>query len=64
MNAFIRTSHRWLSVVFMALVVANTVYLILGRQNYLLGMITLVPLILMMISGMWMFVLPYVKRRS
>ena len=64
MNAFVRTSHRWLSIVFMALVVANTVFLVTGHQSYLLGIVTLIPLFLMMVSGLWMFFQPYLRRRG
>ena len=64
MNAFVRTSHRWLSIVFMALVVANTVFLVTGHQSYLLGIVTLIPLFLMMVSGLWLFALPYLRRRA
>lgn len=64
MNAFIRSAHRWLSIVFMALVVANTVFLVLGHQSYVLGIVTLVPLFLMMVSGLWLFALPYIRRRA
>ena len=64
MNAFIRSAHRWLAIVFMALVVANTVFLVLGRQSVVLGVVTLIPLFLMMVSGLWLFALPYVRRRA
>lgn len=63
MNAFVRSSHRWLSVVFMAAVLVNITAQIMGVQAVWIGLLALFPLILMMISGMWLFVLPYVARR-
>ena len=64
MNAFIRTAHRWLAIVFTGLVIANTVGLILGHQSVWLGILTLVPLVLMMVSGLWLFALPHLRRRA
>lgn len=63
MNAFVRSSHRWLSVAFMAAVLVNITAQIMGIQAVWIGLLALFPLILMMISGMWLFVLPYMARR-
>lgn len=63
MKAFVRSSHRWLSVVFMAAVLVNITAQIMGIEAVWIGLLALFPLILMMISGMWLFVLPYVFRR-
>ncbi|MED5549546.1 MAG: hypothetical protein VX529_09320 [Pseudomonadota bacterium] len=62
-SLFIRKSHRWLSIAFTALVLANIVINItgLGGESLALaiGLTTLVPLILLMISGLYLFALPY-----
>ena len=62
-SPFIRKSHRWLSIAFTALVLANIVINItgLGGESLALaiGLTTLVPLILLMISGLYLFALPY-----
>jgi len=66
-SLFIRKSHRWLSIAFTALVLANIVINItgLGGESLALaiGLTTLVPLILLMISGLYLFALPYLGRR-
>ena len=62
-SLFIRKSHRWLSIAFTALVLANIVINITGMGGeslaLVIGLTTLVPLILLMISGLYLFALPY-----
>jgi len=63
-NKWVRQIHRWLSIVFTVTVIANFVALAQGH-----GMpppwITyspLPPLALLMLTGLYMFVLPYATR--
>ncbi|MFN8443104.1 MAG: hypothetical protein U0175_20185 [Caldilineaceae bacterium] len=69
-NKWIRQSHRWLSVVFTLLVlvniVVNVVPLLPASVTLGLGFVTLLPLFLLLFSGLYMFVLPYTvaKRRG
>jgi hypothetical protein len=63
-SSFIRQFHRWVSIVFTVTVIANFVALGTGS-----GMpppwVTyspLLPLALLLFSGLYMFVLPYVAR--
>lgn len=67
-NHWIRQTHRWLSIVFTLTVVANFVALGLGRGQQPPPWITyspLPPLFLLMFTGLYLFVLPYLaKRRS
>ena len=66
-NTWIRQSHRWLSVVFTALVLANIVLNVAPwRQEQLtlwVGLLTLLPLFLLLFTGLYLFLLPYVARR-
>ena len=62
-NAWIRQIHRWLSIVLMAAVAVNIVALVQKVQAVWIGLLALVPLILMMLTGLYLFVLPYVSRR-
>lgn len=66
-SLFIRKSHRWLSIAFTALVLANIAINITGMGGESLalaiGLTTLVPLILLMISGLYLFALPYLGGR-
>lgn len=64
MNAFIRSAHRWLSIVFMFAVAVNVAAVVMKTQEVWIGLLALLPLILMMISGLWLFALPYVARRK
>ena len=68
LSKWVRQAHRWVSVVFVVLVIANIVAIAMGKQEDPPGLLTyspLLPLFLLMFSGMYMFVLPYVaKRRS
>ena len=68
LSKWVRQAHRWVSVVFVVLVIANVVSIAMGKREDPPGLLTyspLLPLFLLMFSGMYMFVLPYVaKRRS
>jgi cellulose synthase/poly-beta-1,6-N-acetylglucosamine synthase-like glycosyltransferase len=64
-NDWVRQLHRWLSIAFATLVVANI--LVMGRGDIALwvGGLTLLPLGLLLLSGLYLFALPYaVKWRS
>ena len=62
MNTWIRQAHRWLSIAFTLAVIANLAALAMGRQEAWIGFLALAPLILLMVSGLYMFVLPYLRR--
>lgn len=63
-NTWLRQAHRWLSIAFTLAVIANLVALAMRRQEAWIGFMALVPLILLMVSGLYMFVRPYLKARS
>jgi hypothetical protein len=66
MNAWIRQTHRWLSIVFTITVIANFVALGLGRGAAPPAWITyspLLPLALLLFSGLYLFALPYFAKR-
>ncbi|HEY8427362.1 MAG TPA: hypothetical protein VIL20_03275 [Sandaracinaceae bacterium] len=62
MSKRIRQIHRWLSVVFTAAVLANLA--VMGREPIALwvGMATLLPLVLLLVTGLYLFVLPYAAK--
>jgi membrane protein CcdC involved in cytochrome C biogenesis len=65
MNKWIRQTHRWVSIAFMATVVLNIVVMSMnpGQQPPSLVVYSpLLPLFLLMLTGMYMFVLPYAVR--
>ena len=64
-NQWIRQSHRWLSIAFTLAVIANFVAMALGQPPALVVYAPLLPLFLLLFSGLYMFVLPYAaKARS
>ena len=62
MNKWIRQIHRWLSIAFTLAVIANLVALAQEEQAELGGLLALFPLILLMLTGLYMFALPYFNR--
>ena len=63
-NAWIRQIHRWLSIAFTLAVIANIVAMMRQEQPIWVGLLALLPLILLMITGLYLFALPYVTKRS
>ena len=63
MNNVIRQAHRWLSIIFTATVIANFVAMAVGTPPAWITYAPLPPLFLMLLSGLYMFFLPYVRRR-
>ena len=61
-NHWIRQAHRWLSIVFTLAVIANLVALFQQKQAVWVGLLALFPLILLMLSGLYLFLLPYAAR--
>lgn len=63
MNKWIRQFHRWLSIIFTLTVIANLIALAMQKQSTWIGLMALFPLILLMITGLYLFALPYLGRR-
>ena len=60
-NKWIRQIHRWLSIIFTATVVANFVAMGLGEPPMWVVYSPLLPLFLLLLTGLYMFVLPYAE---
>lgn len=64
-NYWVRQLHRWVSVAFTLTVIANFVHIAtLGPENPP-GLVTyspLLPLALLLFTGLYLFVLPYRRR--
>ena len=58
----IRQIHRWLAILFTLAVIGNVVALIRQEQAVWIGLVALFPLILLMLTGLYLFVLPYAIR--
>jgi hypothetical protein len=59
---WIRQIHRWLSIIFTLTVVANLVAMGLGKPPMWVVYSPLLPLFLLMFTGLYMFVLPYAAK--
>jgi hypothetical protein len=59
LNASIRQIHRWLSIAFTLAVIVNVAAMVLEKQAVWVGLLALFPLILLMLSGLYLFALPY-----
>ena len=61
-NKWVRQIHRWLSIAFTVTVIANFVALGLKQQISWVTYSPLLPLALLLFTGLYMFVLPYATR--
>jgi len=59
-NNTIRQVHRWLSIIFTLTVAANFGAMALGEPPAWVVYSPLLPLFLLLFSGLYMFALPYV----
>ncbi|GAA2215176.1 hypothetical protein GCM10009850_106430 [Nonomuraea monospora] len=62
-NKWMRQSHRWLSVVFTVTVIGCVVAVSQEQPPMWVFYLPLLPLVLQMITGLFLFVLPYAVRR-
>ena len=62
-NLWIRQAHRWISIAFTLTVIANFVAMAIGEPPPWVVYSPLPPLFLLLFSGLYMFVLPYVANR-
>ncbi len=60
-NKWIRQTHRWVSIAFTVAVIANIVVMSMGQEQppAWVTYSPLLPLALLLFSGLYLFVLPY-----
>lgn len=66
MSNWIRQSHRWISIAFTLTVIANFVVMFARQGQQPPPWVTyspLLPLFLLMLTGLYLFALPYASRR-
>jgi len=61
-NNAIRQVHRWLSIAFTAAVIVNIAAMTQQQPALWIGLLALFPLILLLVTGLYMFVLPYAAK--
>jgi hypothetical protein len=62
MNKRIRQIHRWLSIAFTVTVIATFIALAQEEPAVWVSYTPLLPLALLLFTGLYMFVLPYAKK--
>ena len=62
MNNLIRQTHRWLSIAFTLTVIANFVAMTQGPPPAWVTYSPLLPLALLLFTGLYLFVLPYATK--
>ena len=63
MSKWIRQFHRWTSVVFTLAVVATTIALMQKEPIAWMSYVPLLPLALLFVTGLYLFVRPYLAKR-
>ena len=63
-SKLIRQTHRWPGLSLIALTLVNVIAFGMGRAIPWLYYLPLVPLFLLMFSGLYLFVQPYLGRRG
>jgi cellulose synthase/poly-beta-1,6-N-acetylglucosamine synthase-like glycosyltransferase len=61
-NEWVRQAHRWLSIAFTVAVIVNIVAMGKEQPPAWVGLLALFPLILLLFTGLYLFVLPYAAR--
>jgi hypothetical protein len=61
-NTWVRQTHRWLSIAFTVAVIVT--FVALGQEKPVLWVsyVPLLPLALLLLSGLYLFVLPYATK--
>jgi len=61
-NKWVRQTHRWLSIAFTVAVIVNIVAVVQGKYTNRMGLLAVFPLALLLLTGLYLFVLPYASK--
>jgi len=61
-NKWIRQTHRWVSIAFTVAVIVNIVAVEQRKYTFWVGLLALLPLLLLLFTGLYLFVLPYATK--
>jgi hypothetical protein len=64
MSRWIRQFHRWIAMAFTGTVIANFVAMAKGPPPAWITYSPLLPLALLLLTGLYLFVLPYLAKRG
>ena len=57
-NIGVRQTHRWVSIAFTVGVIVNFVAVVQKKYTVWVGLLALLPLALLLLTGLYLFVLP------
>ena len=61
-NKWVRETHRWLSIAFTVAVIVNIVAVLQKKYSVWVGLLALLPLASLLLTGLYLFVLPYATK--
>ena len=61
-NKWFRQTHRWLSIAFTVGVIVNFVAVVQKKYTFWVGLLALLPLASLLLTGLYLFVLPYAAK--
>ena len=61
-SASIRQIHRWLSIAFTIAVIINIAAMTREQPALWIGLLALLPLIFLLLTGLYLFALPYLSK--
>ncbi|MBV9393381.1 MAG: hypothetical protein JOZ84_03120 [Methylobacteriaceae bacterium] len=62
LNKWLRQMHRWLAIAFTLAVLVNIAAVVRGQQAVWVGLVALLPLVLLLLTGLYLFALPYAAK--
>lgn len=63
-NTWVRQIHRWVSIAFTLAVIVNIVAMGQKEPALWVGLLALLPLVLLLLTGLYLFVLPHAAKGS
>ena len=61
-DKWFRQTHRWMSMGFTLATVVNIIALIQQKQSAWIGFLALLPLAALLVTGLYLFMLPYLSK--
>ena len=63
-SGWIRQFHRWIAIAFTLTVAGNFAVMPFGEPPFWVYMLPLLPLFLLLFTGLYLFALPYLRRSN
>ncbi len=62
-SRWMRQGHRWISIAFVVAVIINIIAQMQGQAAVWIGLLALIPLVLLLLTGLYLFASPYTTAR-